>query len=433
MFDAMQAGRGADLGNSQLLAARLVGQVLGGRNLSQLLDEMRGSMPRLSPQQRAAAQDLSYGTLRHYGRLQAILARLLLRPLQDQRVRCLLLVALYQLEFGRASAHAVVDHAVRAAGRYRVPWAKGLVNAVLRNFLRRRADLLVLLEQDEVARFSYPQWWIDRLRDQYPTRWQAVLEAGNQRPPMTLRVNRRRATVEAYLQQLAAAGIAARALGGSAVMLAQPLPVDALPGFHAGVVSVQDYGAQLAAPLLDLSPGMRVLDACCAPGGKTGHMLECADVSMTALDHDAARLERTRGNLERLGLAADLLAGDAAEPHGWWDGRPFDRILADVPCSASGIVRRHADIKWLRRPEDLHTFAAQQARILRALWQLLANGGKLLYATCSVFVEENQRQIDAFLQERTDAHLLPLPGLTDGQLLPCAEHDGFYYALLQKH
>ncbi len=416
-----------------MLAARLVGQVLGGRNLTQSLDELRASEPRLTPQQRAAAQDMSYGTLRHYGRLQAVLFRLLQRPLNDERVRCLLLVALYQLEYGMAPAHAVVDHAVRAAGRLRLPWAKGLVNAVLRNFLRRRADLLARLEEDEVARFSYPQWWIDKLRGQYPVHWQAMLEAGNQRPPMTLRVNRRRATVEAYVERLAAAGMAARPLGGSAVMLEQPLPVDALPGFREGLVSVQDYGAQLAAPLLDLAAGMRVLDACCAPGGKTGHMLECAGVAMTALDHDAARLERVRSNLERLGLAAGLVVGDAAEPDGWWDGRPYHRILADVPCSASGIVRRHADIKWLRRPQDVEIFAAQQARMLHALWRLLANGGKLLYATCSVFVEENQRQIDAFLAERADARLLPLPGLTDGQLLPCAEHDGFYYALLQKH
>lgn len=416
---------------SQYLAACMVSAVLHGRSLSQLLEESHSGAS-LPPSQRAAVQHLSYGTLRYYGRLDAILDQLLERPLQDERVHCLLLVALYQLEYGRASAHAVVDHAVRATSRFRLPWGKGLVNAVLRNFLRRRNEILARLDADEVAHFSYPQWWIDKLRAQYPAHWQAILEAGNQQPPMVLRVNCRRTTVNAYLAQLAAAGIAGKPLSGWAVMLEKPLPVEVLPGFREGMVSVQDYGAQLATPLLDLADGMRVLDACSAPGGKAGHILECADVSLTALDCDEARIKRTRSNLERLKLAAQLVKGDAAKPQEWWDGRPFDRILADVPCSASGIVRRRVDSKWLRRPEDVQAFASQQARILRALWPLLAKGGKLLYATCSVFAEENQQQINAFRHEQTDAQLLSLPGLTDGQLLPCAEHDGFYYALLQK-
>jgi len=208
--------------------------------------------------------------------------------------------------------------------------------------------------------------------------------------------------------------------------------VEKLPGFADGMVSVQDYGAQFAAPLLDVRDGMRVLDACCAPGGKTGHILETSQVEMTALDGDAGRLERTRSNLQRLGLSARLVVGDAASPSGWWDGRPFDRILADVPCSASGIVRRHVDIKWLRREQDLQAFSLQQAAILHGLWPLLAIGGKLLYATCSIFIEENQYQIDAFLRQRMDAQQLLLPGLASGQLLPCGEHDGFFYALLEK-
>lgn len=418
---------------SQQLAAQAIGQVLAGHNLTQALESIWRSQPQLTPQQRAATQDLSYGALRYYGRLQALLAQLLERPLDDERVHCLLLAALYQLEYGKASAYAVVDHAVKAAARLKKPWAKGLVNAVLRNFLRRRETLVQELAGDEVATYSYPQWWIDKLRQQYPLQWQAMLEAGNQRPPMTLRVNRRRCDPAVYLHKLAESGIAARALGSTAIVLEQPLPVDKLPGFAAGEVSVQDYGAQFAAPLLDLRDGMRVLDACCAPGGKTGHMLESADVAVTAVDSDAERIARTRSNLQRLGLAAQLITGDSGHSAEWWDGRPFDRILADVPCSASGIVRRHADIKWLRRERDLQSFTAQQTRMLHALWHVLANGGKLLYATCSVFVEENQRQIDAFLQTQADARQLPLPGMTDGQLLPCAEHDGFFYALLQKN
>jgi 16S rRNA (cytosine967-C5)-methyltransferase len=421
------------LDKSQQLASNAIGQVLAGRNLTQVLDEIRRGHPQLSPQQRAAAQDLSYGTLRHLGCLQALLDQLLQRKLDDERVRHLLLVALYQLEHGKASHYAVVDHAVKAAGSLKKPWAKSLVNAVLRNFLRRREPLLQALAGNEVATYSYPQWWINRIRQQYPAQWQAILEAGNQRPPMTLRVNCRKTDVLAYLSTLRDAGIAARALSETAIMLDHPVPVDKLPGFAEGLVSVQDYGAQFAAALLDARDGMRVLDACCAPGGKTGHLLESADIDMVALDSDADRLNRTRSNLQRLGLQAELVQGDAGDFHGWWDGsRLFDRILADVPCSASGIVRRHADIKWLRREQDLAGFSAQQAAILRSLWHVLANGGKLLYVTCSVFFEENQRQIDAFLKEQADARQLPLPGLIDGQLLPCAEHDGFFYALLQK-
>lgn len=417
---------------SQLLAAQAVGQVLAGHNLTQTLEGIWRSHVQLAPQQRSMTQDLSYGTLRHLGWLQAMLRQLVERPLQDERVQHLLLVALYQLEHTKAAQHAVVDHAVKAAGQLRKPWAKGLVNAVLRNYLRQREQLLEQLAQDEVALYSYPQWWVDKLRQQYPQQWQAMLEAGNQRPPLTLRVNLQRTSVDAYLNKLAAEDIAARVLGHAAIMLEQPLPVEKLPGFAAGEASVQDFGAQFAPSLLDVQDGMRVLDACCAPGGKTGHLLETATVAMTAVDGDAARIERTRSNLQRLGLTAELKVGDAGNPADWWDGTPFERILADVPCSASGIVRRHTDIKWLRREQDIAGFAAQQARILHSLWHVLANGGKLLYVTCSVFVEENQSQIDAFLKEQTDARQLPLPGLTGGQLLPCAEHDGFFYALLQK-
>lgn len=427
---------------AQQIAARAVSQVLAGRNLTVALDAALRERADIEPQQRAAAQDLSYGALRFCGESQALLERLLERPLADAGLHALLLVALYQLNHDQAAAHAVVDQAVRAAGASsRKPWAKGLVNGVLRNFLRQRDALLSALAADEAAHYSYPQWWIAKLRQQYPAHWQAMLAVGNMHPPMTLRVNRRQGDASRYQEALAEAGIEAHALGGEALMLERPLHVDRLPGFAEGRVSVQDYGAQLAAMLLDVEAGQRVLDACCAPGGKTGHILELADVDMTAVDSDAARLERTCSNLARLGLHARLLAGDAATPAGWWDGQPFDRILADVPCTASGIVRRHVDIKWLRREADIAAFARQQSAILHSLWQLLAKGGKLLYATCSVFHEENQRQIDEFLTRQADAAQLPLnlrPGESglinqqQGQLRPCAEHDGFYYALLQK-
>ena len=251
---------------------------------------------------------------------------------------------------------------------------------------------------------------------------------------MTLRVNRRKSSVEAYLQQLAEAGIAARAVGASGILLERPLAVDKLPGFSQGLVSVQDGGAQLAASLLDVKDGMRVLDACAAPGGKTAHLLELADVELIALDHDARRLQKVEQNLARLGLRAKCVAGDASQPSQWWDGQTFQRILADVPCSASGVVRRHPDIKWLRREGDIAQFAAQQAHILDALWHCLEQGGKLLYVTCSVFAEENHQQIENFIARHDDARLLSLPDIVeqDLQLLPDREHDGFYYALLAK-
>lgn len=416
-------------------AAFVLGRTLSGRNLNQVLQEVFRQHPRLTPRQRAGIQDLSFGALRHLGRLDAALKLLLQKPLSDEPVRHLLRVALYQLAFGKTSSHAVVDNAVETVRRLRKASAAGLVNAVLRNFLRRKEEILArAAEAGDEARYDHPQWWIAKLRAQYPECWESLLEANNRHPPMTLRVNTRRTTPEEYRERLAEEGIGARSLGGSALLLAQPVAVDALPGFRDGWVSVQDAGAQLAAPFLDVADGMRVLDACSAPGGKAAHLLELADVDLTAVDSDAGRLERVRENLDRLDLAATLVAGDAAKPETWWDGRPFDRVLADVPCSASGVVRRHPDIKWLRREADIAGFARQQGEILAALWRVLASGGKLLYATCSVFAEENQQQIDAFLQRHPDARLLPLddPALRQGQLLPDDRHDGFFYALLAK-
>ncbi|MCB5185542.1 16S rRNA (cytosine(967)-C(5))-methyltransferase RsmB [Methylobacillus gramineus] len=421
---------------SQQLAAQAVGQVLDGRNLSTVLEDIFRRHASITPQQRAVAQDLSYGTVRFYGRLQAVLDLLLQKPLTDEYIHHLLLVALYQLSFDRAASHTVVNQAVLAATKTKKSWAKGLVNAVLRNFLRQQPELESHLEGNEEALYSYPQWWINKLRQQYPQSWQAMLEAGNEHPPMTLRVNRRHGDADSYLQELHGAGLAATLLGDDAVVLERPTPVGRIPGFGEGRSSVQDYGAQFAALALDAQDGMRVLDACCAPGGKTGHVLELADVAMTAMDNDEQRLQRVQENLDRLQLKAKLVVGDAATPDTWWDGVPYDRILADVPCTASGIVRRHVDIKWLRREQDISSFTQQQAVILQGLWRLLAKGGKLLYVTCSVFHEENQQQIDQFLHAHADAKLLPYRHAqletTQGQLYPGKEHDGFFYALLQK-
>lgn len=423
---------------AQSLASTVVGNVLTGHSLDAELAALWRRHSDLSPQQRAAIQNVCFGTLRFLGLIDALLQALLDKPLQDEKLRCLLRVALYQLEHTRAAPHAVVDHAVRACEQMHLAAAKGLTNAVLRNFLRRRAQLLARARRTEPGRYSHPQWWIDKLRGQYPEQYAAILEANNLHPPMTLRVNCRRVATADYLALLAKSGIAASRLGAAAVQLAKPMSVERIPGFSEGMVSVQDAAAQQAAPLLAAENGMRALDACAAPGGKAAHILELADVKLVALDNDAARLERVRANFARLKLPGHAICGDAGEPRTWWDGIPFDRILADVPCSASGVVRRHPDIKWLRRPADIAQFAQRQERILEALWRLLASGGKLLYATCSVFHEENQLQITRFMERHRDAQSLILPGAEThlkqaaGQILPDERHDGFFYALLQK-
>ncbi len=419
-------------------AAGIIDRVLAGHSLDAELARSACDRAGWAASERAALQDICYGTLRFLGRIDAALETLLQRPLRDEKLRGLLRIALYQLEYTRAAPYAIVDHAVNTCGRIGQPAARGLVNAVLRNFLRRRGAITAAAERTERARFSYPQWWIDKLRQQYPAQYAAVLTAGNLRPPLTLRVNRRRGDRAAYLGQLAASGIEAEPIGESAVKLATPTPVDRIPGFADGLVSVQDAGAQRAAELMDLADGQRVLDACAAPGGKATHMCELAEVDLLALDADATRLDRVRENLSRLGLHARVACGDARAPETWCDGRAFDRILLDVPCSASGVVRRHPDIKWLRRASDVARFAETQHRMLDALWRLLASGGKLLYATCSVFHEENHLQVAQFLERQRDAHHVSLPGADinqfqpPGQLLPDDRHDGFFYALLQK-
>jgi len=415
--------------NLQKLAAGALEEVLAGAALHQVLPRCLQQLQ--TPGERGALQDIVYGSLRQLGRLDAWLEALLERPLTDPELGWLLRVALYQLAYTRAPAHAVVHNAVSAAG---AGWRRGLANAVLRNFQRRRAELEEIADAQPSARWSHPDWWIGKLQSEHPAHWQAILEASLMHPPFTLRINGRRGDVDGYLQRLTEAGLPAHQTGPDAVTLDKAVPVHTLPGFDAGDVSVQDAGAQWAARLLDAQQGERVLDACAAPGGKTGHILERADVDLTALDVDAMRLARVQENLDRLQLKATLVEGDAAQPDAWWDGRPFDRILADVPCSASGVVRRNPDIKWLRRPEDIAQFAAQQAVMLEALWRLLAPGGTLLYATCSIFHEENEGQVQAFLARHTgEAERCPLPEpLSDGPLLPAAEHDGFYYALLRK-
>ncbi len=338
-------------------------------------------------------------------------------------MRALLLVALTRLEIRPDTAHTVVDQAVQAAATLAQGRCKGLVNGVLRNFLRQQPALLAAMV-DQPAEWCHPGWWVERLRAAYPETWRAIVAAGNAAPPMALRINRRCGDRDRWLAE---SGLGGRPWGSDGVLLDRPVPVDKLPGFAAGEVSVQDPGAQRAAAILDPAPGSRVLDACAAPGGKTAHLLESADLDLLALDVKASRCRRIDETLTRLGLRAEVTVADCRRPEDWWDGRPFDAILADVPCTASGVVRRHPDAKWLRRDDDVASFARTQAAILRGLWRLLKPEGKLLYATCSLFPEENAGQIASFLGRTPDARRCH-----EEQLLPDDEHDGFYYCLLEK-
>jgi len=409
-------------------AAGVLSGVLAGASLSALLHGRNAPPAALRP----AVQDLTYSALRQYGVVDALLGRLLDHPLQNERLRGLLMAALADLMERPASAHTLVNQAVEAAHAIGETRAKGLVNAVLRAFLRQRTELLSTIQAGETGRYRHPQWWIDELKQAWPDRWEELLAAANSRGPMTLRVNVRRSSVERTLERLAGAGLGAIALGDEAIQLERPLRVQLLPGFEEGEISIQDAGAQRAAHLLDLLPGQRVLDACAAPGGKTCHMLELADCDLVAVDNDPVRVRSIRDNLARLRLAAEIRVADAGNPETFRDAGPFDRILADVPCSASGVSRRHPDIRWLRRHEDIASFARRQAGLLDGLWQLLTPGGKLLYATCSLFPTENGEQVRAFLSRQRSASQLPLPGLEGGQIFPGARSDGFFYALLQK-
>ncbi|RZU00599.1 16S rRNA (cytosine(967)-C(5))-methyltransferase RsmB [Rivibacter subsaxonicus] len=431
-------------------AADAVAAVLRGRSLNEAL----AAVPAPA---RPGTQALAFEALRRLGLAQA-LRRSLVPRAPPPWVDALLLVTLTlatpdaqaDAQAPHYEAHTLVSQAVEAAKR-RAPAQARLVNAVLRR--AQREDLAAAaIAADPVARWNHPQWWIDRLQRDWPQQWQALLLANNRRAPMTLRVNARQDSADHYLKRLAEAGIGASmpqdALARHAVQLDAPVPVPALPGFGDGAVSVQDLAAQWAAPLLlgpafdgdtPLAPGSRVLDACAAPGGKTAHLLELADLELLALDSDPQRLRRVDETLSRLRLTAHTRAADARDVAGWWDGRPFDAILLDAPCSAAGIVRRHPDVRWLRRDSDIATLAATQAGLLDALWTLLRPGGRLVYATCSVFRAEGEHQIDAFLQRAPDAWLRPSPGhrlpLADNPeqaSLAAAGHDGFFYARVDK-
>ena len=428
--------------NPRLIALRVLLAVLEEqRSLDAAIEHHEIVLP--AGRERALCRALAYGVLRHHRRLGALRDRLLRAPLRarDRDVALIVELGLLQLMELDVPAHAAVSETVGLAAARGKPWAGRLVNALLRRFQRERDQCLAAVDADPAVRHSVPPWLAERLRADWPQDWTALLARQNQRAPMTLRVNRRRTSAERLGRQLAVAGTPASELPGcpDALVLETPLAVDALPGFAAGEVSVQDAAAQFAAPLLAPRAGDRVLDACAAPGGKAAHILESCDVSLLALDRDADRLAAVDESLQRLGLQASTKVADAGDTAAWWDGQPFDRILLDAPCSGTGVIRRHPDIKWLRRPADIEALQAAQRRLLRALWPLLAGGGRLVYATCSILHAENEAVMAEFIAAQADAVARP-PALPVGRsvgyghqiLTGEAGADGFYYACLEK-
>ncbi|MEX5591357.1 16S rRNA (cytosine(967)-C(5))-methyltransferase RsmB [Pseudomonas orientalis] len=429
--------------NPRLAAAKALAAVLNGK--ASLNSSLPTQMDKVEDRDRGFTQDLAFGTARWQPRLSALAAKLLQKPFKaaDADIEALLLVGLYQLLYTRVPAHAAIGETVGCADKLKKPWAKALLNAVLRRAQRESEGLLAELEHDPVVRTAHPRWLQKSLKAFWPQQWEAICAANNAHPPMILRVNRRHHSRGAYLQLLSEAGIDAAPCVYSidGIVLQAAADVRSLPGFAEGWISVQDEAAQLAADLLDLAPGQRVLDACCAPGGKTCHILEVEkDLGgVVAVDLEAKRLVRVRENLARLGLSAELIAADGRDTATWWDGKPFQRILLDAPCSATGVIRRHPDIKLTRQPDDIAALAVLQGELLDALWPTLEVGGILLYATCSTLPTENTEVIQAFLARTSGARELDLAttaGIKQphGRQLLAQEggHDGFYYAKLIK-
>ncbi|WP_458376147.1 16S rRNA (cytosine(967)-C(5))-methyltransferase RsmB [Pseudomonas pergaminensis] len=429
--------------NPRLAAAKALAAVLNGK--ASLNSSLPTQLDKVEDRDRGFTQDLAFGTARWQPRLSALAAKLLQKPFKaaDADVEALLLVGLYQLLYTRVPAHAAIGETVGCADKLKKPWAKALLNAVLRRAQRESEALLAELEHDPVVRTAHPRWLQKSLKAFWPEQWEAICAANNAHPPMILRVNRRHHRRDAYLQLLTNAGINATPCVYSVdgIVLEAATDVRSLPGFAEGWISVQDEAAQLAADLLDLAPGQRVLDACCAPGGKTCHILEVQQdlAGVVAVDLEAKRLVRVRENLARLGLSAELIAADGRDTATWWDGKPFQRILLDAPCSATGVIRRHPDIKLTRQPDDIAALAVLQGELLDALWPTLEVGGILLYATCSTLPTENTEVIEAFLARTSGARELDLAttaGIKQphGRQLLAQEggHDGFYYAKLIK-
>lgn len=428
--------------NTRAIAAQLLQQVLVQHNsLTEVLQSPK--LQALEARDQGLVRDLCFGCMRWHERLSAILKQLMSKPLKaaDKDIECALRIGLYQILYQRTPEHACVSEAVNATKDLKKPWAGKLVNGVLRTFLREHERILDQVDTKPSTRYAFPEWLLAQLQKAYSQEWEAIVQASNEHPPFTLRINQTQLSTERYQSLLAEAGIASTLVEvvPSALVLNQALAVNSLPQFAEGAVSVQDAAAQLAVQLLAPQADESILDACAAPGGKTGHLLEAApQLKVLALDSSAKRLEQVTQNLQRLKFKAEIKAADAGDLNSWWDGKPFDRILLDAPCSATGVIRRHPDIKYLRKASDIAALQTEQARLLAALWETLTVGGVLLYVTCSILPAENQEQIQVFLAKTPNAELEPLAlnigkGKVGRQLVP-GEYgmDGFYYALLRK-
>lgn len=439
---AIGLAKNQSLQNPRALAALAISDVIRhGRSLNQVLDNR---LQTLDGSNRSLAQQLVFGVMRSYPALAQLTGALLQRPLKnkDADINALLLLGLYQLRDMRLPAHAALSETVGASRDLGKSWASKLLNGCLRRFQREQTGFETQLEQTDTGRYAHPEWLMALIRHDWPQDWAAILDANNRKPPMMLRVNQQQHQRDDYLQQLQQAGIDARPVAGTdyGLVLTDACPVSALPGFSAGSVSVQDGAAQKVADVLALRPGQRVLDACAAPGGKTCHILEQQpDITVVALDIDARRLARVQENLQRLNLHAELVTADAGDTETWWDGQLFDRILIDAPCSGCGVIRRHPDIKILRQPGDIAELAKRQQALLQKLWPLLKPGGRMVYTTCSILKQENEQQIEAFLQSQPGAREYPVEPAPARrrdhgyQNLPGeAGMDGFYYACLER-
>ena len=424
--------------NSQLMSAKVLEKLLNGSNLDKSFDAVFNSSKSKSIDiQESQIKALTYGSVRFLGKSRFIIDQLVKNKIENRTVECLIHIALYQLSQEKFNNFTIVNQAVDAAKKIDFRKSK-FVNAILRNYLRSKDDLHALLNQEQVAKYSYQNWWINKVKIEFKNDWEEILEIGNQHPPLTLRINKRKINIEKYSETLINKGLEHQIISNTGLIIKNPLNINDIPGFLEGNISVQDFGAQIATELLDIKRDQKILDACAAPGGKTCNIVEYANVDVTALEIDEIRAKKIVDNLRRLELNANVIHGELCNDNLWWDGEHFDRILLDVPCSASGIVRRHVDIKWLRQMNDLKKFSEMQYLLLKSAWPLLKCGGKLLYVTCSIFTNENRDVIERFKKDFIDANEIELIYPNNikhikNQLIPSENHDGLFYALLEKN
>ena len=421
---------------SQWLSAMIVEQVLMGKNLDKsfklILKKYNNEIENI-PQ----IKDMVYGAIRDLGKSYFYINKLVKNKIENKCLESLLHVVFFQINNSRSNDFTLVNQAVDAAKR--IDHKKSsFINAVLRNFLRNKNNLQKQLKDNESAMYSYPNWWIKKVKEQYPKNWKMILDVGNQHPPQALRINLRKIGVKEYSRLLNENGIDYKLVGGECLIINKPMEISKIPGFLDGKISIQDFAAQLAAHIIDLKKNQKVLDACSAPGGKACHMLELNTIKLLAVESDKQRIIKIEDNIKRQGLKVKILNKKISRQNEWWDKQHFDRILLDVPCSASGIIRRHVDIKWLRRINDLKKFADNQLILLKSVWPMLKKNGKLLYVTCSIFEEENRNIIEKFIKESNNVSELNINFPSNivhikNQLLPSDNHDGLFYALLQKN